>query len=79
MKSAGAIIGNLLIWAGSLEWCYEVWNNMWPSGIPIVLPIIGVPLVLIAAYRRNTAAPVWLGLAALIPPFIVLASRSFRI
>jgi hypothetical protein len=79
MKSAGGILGVLFVWAGSLEWCYEVWNEMWPSGMPILFPLIGVALVLEAIYRTSDWKPLTFSVAALIPPFIVLALRGFRI
>jgi hypothetical protein len=79
MKSAGGILGVLFVWAGSLDSCHEVWNNMWPSGGPIVLPLIGLALILEGIYRASDWKSLLYAAAALIPPFIVLALRGFRI
>jgi hypothetical protein len=79
MKSAGGILGVLFVWAGSLEWCYEYWNRAWPSGFPILLPLIGLALIAEGIYRALDWRSLIFAIAALIPPFIVLALRGFRI
>jgi hypothetical protein len=79
MKTAKAAFGLLFIWLGSLEWCHEYWHNMWPSTIPVFLPAIGALLVLWAAIQKSDWKPIALGLAALIPPFILLALRGFNV
>ncbi len=79
MKTVSGILGLLLIWAGSLEWCREVWYEMWPSGAPILLPLIGGVLVLSTSYYKSDGRLIVFSLAALIPPFIILAMRGFRI
>jgi hypothetical protein len=79
MKTPIGIAGVMFVWAGALEWTYEYWNNMWPSGIFIILLAIGSILVLLECGRMNNWRPfAWATLAAIVPS-IALWGRGFRI
>jgi hypothetical protein len=79
MKSASGIIGVILTWLASWDWCYWAWINGGPPVFFIPLSVVGGVLVIVAAVRTASKKPVAAALAALIPPFVILAMRGFRI
>jgi hypothetical protein len=79
MRSRTAVVGIVLCWLASLDWCWQYWNAGWPVGTFFVTGGIGIGLVLWAAYRIEDMAPIEISLTALIPPLILLALNGFRI
>jgi hypothetical protein len=79
VTSKTAIVGIVLVWLASLIWCVEYWTNGWPGPFVPLFAILGVALVLWAAYRIEDLSPIEIAATALIPPLILLALRGFRI
>ena len=72
-------LGIILVWIGSLIWCFELLMGAWPSGLYFILVPLGMILTLLTAFRHSDWKPFAIALAAFIPPILVLAARGFRI
>ena len=73
------LAGPLLVWFGSLIFCFEYLAHAWPSGLYFILVPTGLVLTIIGAARYATWTPMAWAAAAAVPPILALAAYGIRI